>query len=179
MPTTDRKENNFYNVCSQCATSCCISARPPLTQRRIEIIQTHLQKQKIPIKNPFAKAHYAYPKEDREKYCIFNDRKTGKCQIHAVKPETCVAGPITFDINTQTQKIEWHLKKESICPLAGKLQGDKARLGEHLTLAKNEINRLVKGLDAEALRAILKIEEPDTFKIAEDNAENLVLSKLK
>lgn len=178
MPVVDRKENDFFNVCSQCRTSCCINARPPLTQDRIEIIQRQLQEQKIPLENPFAKTSYTFPREDAESYCIFNDRKTGKCQIHRVKPETCVAGPVTFDINAKTQKIEWHLKKESICPLAGKLCRDKRRLEKHLTLAKKEILRLVRGLDAEALRAILKIEEPDTFKIDEDNAEKFVLDEL-
>lgn len=178
MSVFNRKEKNFFNVCSQCRTSCCINARPPLTQDRIKIIQTHLRKQKKWLKQPFVKMSYTYPREDAENYCIFNDRKTGKCQIHSVKPETCVAGPITFDINTKTQKVEWHLKKESICPLAGRLYSDRARLERHLTLAKREILRLMRELDAEALRAILKIEEPDTFKIEEDNIEKPVLAKL-
>jgi len=95
-----------------------------------------------------------------------------------VKPETCVAGPITFDINTKTQKIEWHLKKETVCALAGGLFRDKRRLTKHLALAKREIQQLVKELDAEDLTAILKIEEPETFKIEEDIVEKDVLHKL-
>lgn len=178
MVAVDRKENDFFNVCSQCRTSCCINARPPLTLERIGIIQAQLQEQKFSLENPFVKTSYTFPRENAESYCIFNDRKTGKCQIHVVKPETCVAGPVTFDINTKTQKIEWHLKKESICLLAGKLYRDKQRLEKHLTLAKKEILRLVRGLDAEALKAILKIEEPDTFKIDEDTVERAVLNKL-
>jgi hypothetical protein len=89
-----------------------------------------------------------------------------------------VAGPITFDINTKTRKIEWHLKKETLCPLAGRLYADKERLGKHQALAKAEILGLVKELDAEALKSILKIEEPKTFMIAEDNVEKAVLAKL-
>jgi len=62
--------------------------------------------------------------------------------------------------------------------LAGRLYADKERLARHQALAKKEILRLVKQLDAEALKAILKIEEPETFKIAEDNLEKAVLAKL-
>jgi Fe-S-cluster containining protein len=174
----DRKENDFFNVCSQCRTSCCINARPPLTTKRIKIIETHLKEQKIPLEKPFMQMCYTFPREDAENYCVFNDRKTGKCLIHTVKPETCVAGPITFDINIKTRKIEWHLKKETICPLAGRLYADKERLEKHQALAKKEILRLVRELDAEALKTILKIEEPETFKIAEDDVEKAVLVKL-
>ena len=95
-----------------------------------------------------------------------------------MKPETCVAGPITFDINTRTQKIEWHLKKETVCALSRGLFRDKRRLSKHLALAKREIRQLVKELDAEDLRTILKIEEPETFKIDENTVEKDVLHKL-
>jgi Fe-S-cluster containining protein len=178
MSAVDRKENDFFNICRQCRTSCCINTRPPLTPKRIKIIETYLKKQRIPLEKPFVQASYTFPREDMENYCVFNDRKTGKCLIHAVKPETCVAGPITFDINIKTQKIEWHLKKETICSLAGRLYADKERLRKHQALAKKEILRLVRELDTEALKAILKIEEPETFKIAEDDVERAVLAKL-
>jgi len=178
VPDVDRGENDFFSVCSHCRTSCCMNARPPLTHERINIIEAHLRKQKTPLEKPFMQASYAFPREDREGYCVFNDRKTGKCIVHLVKPETCVAGPITFDINPKTEKIEWHLKKESICSLAGKLYRDKERLGKHLALAKNEIMRLVRELDTEALKTILRIEEPETFKIDEDDVEKAILKKL-
>jgi hypothetical protein len=96
-----------------------------------------------------------------------------------VKPETCVAGPITFDINTETGKIEWFLKMEKICPLAGILYRDQETLNKHLKSAKRELLQLVRDLEAESLRAILKIEEPDTFKIDEDKLDKEVLSKLE
>lgn len=178
MPTVDRDENDFFNVCSQCKSSCCVGARPPLTHERMGIIQKYLDERNVPLREPFVQASYAFPREDAENYCVFNDRKTGKCIIHAVKPETCIAGPITFDINIKTRKIEWHLKKETICRLAGRLYADKKRLARHQTLAKKEILSLVRKLDAEALRAILKIEEPETFKISEDNLEKTILAKL-
>jgi len=98
--------------------------------------------------------------------------------VHSVKPETCVAGPVTFYINLQTGKIEWFLKSERICSLAGVLYKDKEALERHLSLAKKELQRLVRELDAEALCAILKIEEPETFKIGEDSLNPEVLGKL-
>jgi Fe-S-cluster containining protein len=136
-------------------------------------------KQKIPIQNPFTQTMYTFPREDTEGYCIFYDKQTRKCKIHPVKPETCVAGPITFDINKQTQKIEWYLKMEKICPLAGILHKNGEILRKHLESAKKEILRLVYGLEPEALRAILKIEEPETFKIDEDNIESNIVDKLR
>ena len=185
MLTVDRKENDFFDICSRanprtskCRTNCCLNAKPPLTPKRIKLIETYLKRQETQLKKPFVQMNYTFPEEDAEDYCIFNDQKTGKCLIHAVKPETCVAGPITFDINVKTGKIEWHLKKETICPLAGRLYADKERLRIHQALAKKEILRLVKELDAEALKTILKIEEPETFKIGEDDVEKAVLAKL-
>lgn len=179
MPSAQRRESAFFDVCSQCKTiACCYYSRPPLTSRRIKSIEAYMKKQGIQIKNPLMKTAYVFPKEGKEGYCVFNDKKTKRCVVHAVKPETCVAGPVTFDINPKTQKIEYHLKRETICPLAGRLYEDKERFKKHLELAKKEIRRLVKELDAEALKTILKIEEPETFKIDEDNVEKDVLDKL-
>lgn len=112
-------------------------------------------------------ADYVFPREDEEGYCVFHEKETKKCIIHPVKPETCVAGPITFDVNPKTGKIEWYLKMEKICPLAGKLYRNTKMLETHLKSAKKEILRLIRQLDAKALNAILKIEEPETFKIDE------------
>jgi len=163
-----KRQEDFFNVCANCKISCCQNARPPITSGRKKIIEEYLKKNKIPIKNPFTKTTYTFPREDAEGYCVFYEKHTRKCKIHPVKPETCVAGPITFDINRKTQKIEWYLKMEKICPLAGVIYNNGEMLKEHLESAKKEILKLVCGLDREALRAILKIEEPETFKIDED-----------
>lgn len=45
--------------------------------------------------------------------------------------------------------------------------------------ARRELERLVRELDAEALRAILTVEEPETFKVGEDDAPRGVLRKLE
>ena len=111
---------------------------------------------------------YVFPNETDEGFCIFHDKATRKCRIHSVKPETCVAGPITFDINEKTGKIEWFIKMDKICGLAGVVYRDEGLLCAHLENAKRELLRLVDELGCEELRAILKKDEPETFKIGED-----------
>jgi len=169
MISKGKRQNDFFDICGWCKINCCRNARPPITLKRKEIIEMYLKNRKVPIKNPFIQTAYISPKEDAEGYCIFYDKKTRKCIVHPVKPETCVSGPITFDINISNRKLEWYLKKEEICPLAGILHENKEVLLKHLESAKKEIFRLVRELDSEALRAILKIEEPETFKIDEDD----------
>jgi len=178
MLAQSRRESSFFNVCNRCEGACCHGTRPPLTVRRRQIIEAYLKEQKVAFVNPFVQADHVFPKEDIEGYCIFYDRKTRKCHIHLVKPETCVAGPITFDLNMKTQKIEWHLKMEKICPLAGVLYKNMDVLKKHFETAKRELLNLVSELDSEALKAILKIEEPETFKIGEDNIGKDILDKL-
>ena len=98
--------------------------------------------------------------------------------MHQVKPETCRAGPVTFDIDFATEKIEWFLKKSEICPLAGVLYENPAIFKGHFEAAKTEIMPLVQQLSADELRAIVKIEEPYTFKIGEDDLPLEVAKKL-
>ena len=174
----ETRQNDFFNVCGNCKISCCQSARPPITNERKKIIERFLMRQNFPAEDFFKHEAYMFPREDTEGYCIFYDKKTRRCKIHPVKPETCVAGPITFDVNLKTGKVEWYLKMENICPLAGAMFRNKETLQKHLETAKREIHRLLRELDAEALKAILKIEEPDTFKIGEEPAEKEVLCKL-
>ena len=89
--------------------------------------------------------------------------------MHPVKPETCVAGPVTFDINFKTKKVEWFLKKDALCAYAGVLFKNQASFQEHFEVAKKMITQLIEELSAEELRAIVKIDEPQTFKIGEDD----------
>jgi len=174
------RQANFYNVCGNCPMSCCVGARPPVTSKRKAIINNYLKATGLAIENAFEEKNmYTFPKETEGNQCVFLDKNTKKCRIHLVKPETCVAGPITFDINVETGKIEWFLKTEKICPLAGALYRNRSMLQSHLESARRELLRLVTDLDAEALQVILKIEEPDTFKIGEEDLNSEVLEKLK
>jgi Fe-S-cluster containining protein len=175
-----KRQEDFFNICSRCKTnySCCNDTTPPITDERREIIEAYLRREKIPVRDAFAETDYVFPRLDEQGYCVFNDKQTRKCLIHFVKPETCVAGPITFDINVRNRKIEWFIKKNSICQLAGLVYEDETRLERHLESAKVEILRLIRGLDGKALKAILTKDEPETLKIGEEELDADVLDKL-
>jgi len=178
MPEDSNGTTCSFDVCSKCKSICCQDAKPPLSEKRKKILESYLKKQKIHLEKPFAKEQYSFPAVDEQLYCRLFDKKTGKCTVHQVKPETCVAGPITFDINFSTRKVEWFLKKPEICAYAGALYEDKVALNEHFSVAKKQITALIKELDADELRAIVKIEEPQTFKVGEDDLPKEVVRKL-
>ena len=179
--TEDKRQDNFFDVCSQCRTSysCCHGTRPPITKQRKKIIEEYLKKTNSSLAGTFSETDYIFPRESPEGYCIFHDMKTRKCLIHTVKPETCIAGPVTFDINRRTGRIEWFLKTDRICQLAGMLYANKETLEKHLVSAKGELLALVRDLDSGSLKAILKKDEPETFKMGEDTIEDDILNKLK
>ncbi len=166
-----KRQDNFFNVCGQC-NSCCKGVRPPVTPKRRKTIEDYLKSHPIQgVEPPYftSENEYTHPREDAKGYCIFYDKETRLCRIHPVKPETCVAGPITFDVNPKTKRLEYYLKTDRICPLAGRICTLKdGTLQKHLTSAKREIRRLVLELEPESLKAVLKIEEPDTFKVEEE-----------
>ena len=174
------RQNNFFDVCSDCKTSysCCHETTPPVTSERRKIIEAYMKEYGISVAHPFEWTEYVFPRLTADGYCVFHDKKTKKCVVHPVKPETCVAGPITFDLNLRTGKIEWFVKMDRICPLAGAVYMDKKLLKRHLESAKREILRLVAQLTAEELKAILKKDEPETFKIEEDPMRKELLRKV-
>lgn len=174
----DNGKTYSFDVCSQCKIICCQDAKPPLTESRKKIIKAYLEKQKIAIKKPFNKEQYSYPSVDDKVFCAFLDKQTQRCVVHPVKPETCVSGPITFDINFQTKKVEWFIKKRELCAFAGVLYDNKAALKDHFEVAKKELTRLICELNPEELKVIVKIPEPLTFKIGEDDLPAEVVKKL-
>jgi uncharacterized protein len=178
MPENNKGTTYSFDVCAQCKIICCIDAKPPLTENRKKIIKAYLEEQKISVVEPFTKKEYSYPSVDQVDLCIFNSMKTKKCMVHSVKPETCVSGPITFDINFKTKKIEWFLKKSVICAYADVLFNDKAAFQQHFEVAKKQITQLIQQLGADELRALMKIDEPETLKIGEDPLPADVVKKL-
>ncbi|HMK95560.1 MAG TPA: YkgJ family cysteine cluster protein [Candidatus Limnocylindrales bacterium] len=178
MTEGDKGVTYSFSVCKQCIHICCQDAKPPLSRKRKEIIKKYLEEQKINIQEPFVEAVYSYAAVDELLFCAFFDKETRKCSIHPVKPETCVAGPITFDINFSTKKLEWFLKKSEICSLAPILYGDKEAFKKHLEVAKKQLTELICDLDVEALSAVLKIDVPETFKIEEDALPPEIIKKL-
>jgi len=167
-----------FNICSHCKSICCIDAKPPLTVNRKKLLKEYALKNNIQIGDPFVYSEYPHVGVAEGAYCNFFNKATGKCIVHDVKPETCVAGPITFDINFKTKKIEWFLKKKEICAYAGILFDDKVSLEEHFKEARKQLLDLVKDLSADELRAIVKIEEPQTFKLSDDDLPLEVAKKL-
>ena len=178
MPEHENGATYSFDVCSQCKIICCQDAKPPLTERRRKIIKEYLEEQKITVENPFAKDDYSYPRVDELVFCRLFNKKTGKCLVHQIKPETCVSGPVTFNINFSTKKVEWFLKKSEICGFAGILYSDKAAFKDHFKIAKKELTQLIQELEPEELKAIMKIEEPQTFKIGEDDLPLKTVRKL-
>jgi len=178
MPESEKGITYVFSVCKHCKKECCQDTKPPLSEKRKKIIKEYLEKQKINIQKPFAKAGYSHPALDEFLFCGFLDKETGKCSVHPVKPETCVAGPVTFDINFSTKKVEWFLKKGEICTLAAMLYSDKVAFKKHFEIAKKQLTQLICELAPEELRTIVKIDEPQTFKIGEDDLLSEAIKKL-
>lgn len=167
-----------FDVCCHCKRSCCQDAKPPLTLERKRIIADYLREHKIHIAHPFVDEAYSFPAVDALGFCVFYCKDSKKCLVHPVKPETCRAGPITFDINRDTKRVEWYLKKADICIFAPALQEDGTAFRAHFEVARDELLRLISELDSDALRSILKIEEPQTIKIGEADLPKEAREKL-
>ncbi len=151
---------------------------PPLTKERIQLIQEYLEAQGRSVEQVFTHEEYSYPSVDSHGFCAFYDQQAKECMVHPVKPETCTAGPVTFDINFSTQKVEWFLKTKEVCLFAGRLLETPEQFETHLREARKELMRLISTLDPGSLRAVLKRDEPQTFKIGEDSLPQEVMSKL-
>jgi Fe-S-cluster containining protein len=167
-----------FDVCCQCERGCCQDVKPPLTLKRKKIIENYLGEQRILVERPFVNEAYSFPAVDLMGFCVFYCKDTRKCLVHPVKPETCRAGPVTFDINRRTRKVEWYLKTSEVCALAKTLCGSENLFRAHFRVAKEEILRLICELEPKALQAILKIEEPKTVKIGEDDLPAAIMERL-
>lgn len=147
-------------ACGNCQLGggCCFEARPPLTQNRIDIL---LAKGVSPESIEFA--GYRRLKLKRDGFCALFEN--GMCSVHSIKPETCVAGPFTFDM--QGDILQIFLKKESICPMVKVLIENREAYDGLFQAAVERIIDLVNALPEDELAEILKIEEPETDLVAE------------
>lgn len=84
----------------------------------------------------------------------------GRCSNHGIKPETCRAGPFTFDVREDA--IEIFLKKESICPIVRLLKDEPDAYAQQYEAAVKNITHLVNNLSDRELAAICRVEEPET-----------------
>ncbi|HNX40408.1 MAG TPA: YkgJ family cysteine cluster protein [Methanothrix sp.] len=147
-------------ACSGCYLSggCCFEARPPLSRERIEIL----------MENGVAAdavefAGYCRLRLKPDGFCVLFHE--GKCSIHSIKPETCVAGPFTFDI--KNGKLQIFLKRESICPMVRFLKADRKAYDGMFETAVEMITTLVKAIPESEMAEIIKIDEPETDLVAE------------
>jgi len=101
-------------------------------------------------------------------FCVlFRD---GKCSIHEFKPETCVAGPFTFDINGDMLQI--FLKRESICPMVRFLRANRKAYDALFETSVEKIMDLVRDIPPAEMAEVLKIDEPETDLVAEIRLED-------
>lgn len=152
--------DSLSRACGECSIhgGCCFEARPPLSQKRIDIL---LENGVLPEEIEFA--GYSRLKLKPDGFCVmFED---GKCRIHGIKPETCVAGPFTFDVKRKILQI--YLKRESICPMVALLEQNQGLYDQLFDLATQKIVDLVSALPAAELEEICKIDEPETDLVAE------------
>jgi Fe-S-cluster containining protein len=145
-------------ICDKCGGRCCYYARPPLTEERISI----LLENGMSLDDVLFREHRMLDCKSTG-FCVgFAD---GRCRVQSVKPETCSAGPFTFDV--RNGKLEIYLKKERICDLVAFLKGNPAVYNEQYELAVEKIQHLVRQLPPEELESVCRVDEPETDKIAE------------
>jgi uncharacterized protein len=145
-------------ICMNCGGHCCHEAHPPISKHCYE----RLLSEGLP-REYFVKDGYRHMGSRPDGSCVC--WKDGKCSIHGIKPETCRAGPFTFDVKGDT--IEIFLKFESICPIVRLLKEVPAAYDQQYTLAVKSITQLVANLDEDELAVICRIDEPETEKVAE------------
>jgi len=147
-------------ACNEChlVGGCCFDARPPLSQERIDIL----------LKNGVSAdavefAGYKRLRLKPDGFCVlFQD---GKCSIHSIKPETCVAGPFTFDMTGNILQI--FIKRESICPMVRFLKANRKAFDGLFEASVERIMELVNKVPPLEMAEILKIDEPETDLVAE------------
>ena len=153
-----------------CSMGCCTHVCPPITSERKRIIDRYLQDQEISPCDWLnsTSRRYAFPRETPDGSCIFFDVVQRTCRIHPVKPETCRAGPITFDLDIGRERVIWYLKSSADCLIAAELRRQPKVLSKYLLRAKKALRQLIRQLGSSALHELLLIDEPTVSQIGED-----------
>lgn len=141
-------------ICMQCGGHCCHEAHPPVSGHFYQRLLTG----GVPPAAFSVNSGYRSVRSSPDGYCVL--WKNGKCSIHGIKPETCRAGPFTFDVKGDV--IEIFLKSESLCPVVRLFKEVPEAYDQQYTLAVKSISHLVSGLTEEELAVICRIEEPET-----------------
>ncbi len=147
------------DVCMKCNHHyCCEMSHPPISDNRHDLL----------IINGVSPDQFEYKgyrrlKIDKNNKCVLF--ANGKCRIHNIKPETCCAGPFTFDV--KDDMIEIFLKYESICPIVRVLKNIPEAYNKQYTRTIEHVSNLVNDLTENELKAVCMIEEPLTEKVGE------------
>jgi hypothetical protein len=152
-------------ACDDChlAGGCCFEARPPLSQKRIDMLMENgVSADAIEF------VGYKRLCLRQDGFCVlFRD---GKCSIHDIKPETCVAGPFTFDIEDDMLQI--FLKRENICPMVRFLRANRKAYDALFETSVEKIMDLIRSVPEEEMAQILQIDESETDLVAEIRLED-------
>ena len=145
-------------ICLRCGGHCCDRRASP----DLGTLLPEARSAGVPA-DAFELNGYRHLKTRPDGTCV--QWNGGKCSIHDIKPETCRAGPFTFDVKGDVIGI--FLKFESICPVVRLLKQTPAAYEQQYERAVKSITRLVANLSDEELEAICRIEEAETEKVAE------------
>ena len=145
-------------ICMNCGGHCCDEAHPPISEHCYQRLVAEGISPSV-----FEYNGYRSIRTCPDGHCVL--WKNGKCSIHGIKPETCRAGPFTFDVKGDV--IEIFLKFESICPIVRLLKEVPEAYAQQYSLATRNIAHIVAHLTEEELAVICRIEEPETEKVAE------------
>ena len=142
----------------RCGGHCCDEAHPPISDPcHQQLIAAGV------LPDSFEMKGYWRLKTHPDGTCIM--MQDGKCTIHDIKPETCRAGPFTFDV--VDDHVQIFLKLESICPVVGLFKEVPSAYNLQYEQSVRNIAHLVSNLSREELVVISRIDEPDTEKVAE------------
>src|SRR5512137_2684316 len=125
-------------VCLHCGGQCCNDAHPPVSAHCYQ----QMVAQGVPEASFEWRGGYRAVRARGDGTCIFCNGS--RCSIHKIKPETCRAGPFTFDVKGDA--IEIFLKHETICPVVRLLQEVPEAYGHQFALATKSITHLVAHL---------------------------------
>lgn len=150
-------------ICLDCGGHCCFDAHPPVSYSCFERLTGAGVSP-----DEFEFTGYTRLRSKENGACILSEN--GKCRIHAFKPETCRAGPFTFDM--KGDQIEIYLKHESLCPIVRLLKEVPEAYRQQYELAVQSITHLVQNLTDDEISVICQIDEPETEKVAEVTIRN-------
>ena len=146
------------DICMRCGGHCCVNAHPPVSRSCAErLLVSGISP------DQFEYTGYKRLKVKENGVCILSEQ--GVCRIHSVKPETCRAGPFTFDVKGDI--VEIYIKNESVCPIVKLLREVPEAYRQQYERAVQNITHLVQHLTDDELLVICRIAEPETEKVSE------------